>query len=110
MQKREGSWIIVIVECADGTYYSNMCQDIRKQLWEIQNRQGVYFSKHPERLPVTVVFKEENLPFKEAYAKLKYLRGMNRSIKERMVKTQKWPAGKAIYEFFREEQNNEQKT
>lgn len=87
-------WALFIVECADKTFYTGMTHNLKKALIEINIfRKGIYFSKHPERLPVKIIFKEMNVPFKEAYAKLLYMRKMNRYLKKKLIKTKKWPMG-----------------
>lgn len=87
-------WTLYIVKCADGSYYTGMSHNIEKALFEIEVlKKSIYFHKHSERLPVEVVFKEENIPFKEAYAKYKYLRKMNRYLKNRLITRKKWPVG-----------------
>ena len=93
-------WTVFFVECADGTYFSGLCRNLRKKLWEIDNRQGLYFSKHPERLPVKVVFKEVQLPFREAYAKYKYMKEMNRKLKKKLIGTGQWPLGGPLKRYL----------
>lgn len=106
MKKLKGGWLVFIVECADGTFYTDMDIDIRRKLYKINNMEGIYFSKHPERLPVKVVFKEEGLSFKEAYTKFQYLRSMNRKLKKKLIETKKWPAGKIIWEYLKNNEEN----
>lgn len=87
------TWVIYIVECADGTYYGGMVQDLEEQLHFINNdRKGFYFNTHPERVPVMLRY-EENIPFKEAHAKFKYLRKMNKRLKKKLIETKRWPYG-----------------
>ena len=61
-------YTVFIVECADGSYYSDLGVDLKRKLKEIAEGRGYYFSTHPERLPVKVVFQEDNVPFREAFA------------------------------------------
>lgn len=93
------TWVIFIVECKDGTYYGGMARDLRKELIFINDfRKGFYFYNHPERVPVKLLY-QENCPFKEANAKFKYLRTMNRRLKTKLITTNKWPYGGAWKEF-----------
>lgn len=95
-------WTLFIVECADKTYYTGMTRDLNKALIEINIlREGIYFNKHPERIPVEVVFAEKNVPFKEAYAKYQYLREMNRYLREKLIRTKKWPFGGPWKEYIK---------
>jgi putative endonuclease len=91
-RKRIIGWSVFIVECGDGTYFSGMCRDLDKKIEGINNQKGVYFSKHPERVPVELVFSETELVFQEAYAKHKYMQRMNRKQKKRVIGGT-WPMG-----------------
>jgi len=94
-------WTIFFLKCADETLYAAMTRNLKKELIEIRMfRKGIYFGKRPDRFPVVVVFKEENLTFKEAYAKLKFMRKMNKNMKNRLVETKKWPIGGSLKEFI----------
>jgi predicted GIY-YIG superfamily endonuclease len=92
---------VFLVVCADGSYYSDWCQDLNKKIKEINARLETYFKKHPDRVPVKVAFHEDHIPFKEAYIKHKYLRSMTRRHRSRLIKTQAWPLGKMIREFLK---------
>lgn len=99
MQKSDKSdrtigYTVFILECADGSYFAGMCRNLRKKLWDISSGKGIYFSKHPERLPVKAVFKEEKLFFKEAYEKSQYLKTMNREMRKKLIDTKTWPVRK----------------
>lgn len=90
-----------IVLCSDNTYYTGITRDLNKTLIGINVlKTELYFYKHPERTPVTVVFKEDGVPFKEAYAKLRYLREMNRKLKDKLIKTKKWPNGGPLKQYL----------
>lgn len=97
---KEYGWTVFIFRCGDGSYYTGMCDDFRKRLWEIENGPNVYFTNHPERKPLTLVFKEKQLPFKEAYAKAQYMKRMTRKQKERLITKNLWPIGGKIREYM----------
>jgi predicted GIY-YIG superfamily endonuclease len=84
---------VFILECADGSYFSGITSDLKSKLKEINSGEhGFYFMGHPDRLPIKrVAFKEEHLPFREAYLKHLYLRSLNRSCRTKMIQTGKWP-------------------
>lgn len=95
-------WTIFFLNCEDNTLYAGMTRNLEKELLEIRMlRSGEYFSKHPERLPGTVVFKEVNLIFKEAHAKHKFMKKMNKTMKNKLIKTKKWPLGGAWEEYLK---------
>ncbi len=91
-------YTVFIVQCADGSYFSGMCRELKSRLNEINKEMkgGSYFTAHPERLPVKPVFSENNLIFKEAYFKTRYLRTLTRRYRERLIKTGRWPLGKML--------------
>ena len=93
---------VFIVQCADGSYFSGLARDLNKKLKEInKERSGYYFSTHPERIPVKVVFKETGLIFKEAFVKYRYLRTLTRRHREKLIKTGVWPLGKILRKFVK---------
>jgi predicted GIY-YIG superfamily endonuclease len=89
-------WTIFIASCSDGSFYSGMARNLRKEMIEIHKlKKGNYISKYPELLPLKVVYKEEHLPFREAFAKYSYLRDCNRTAKLNVIKNKEicctWP-------------------
>jgi len=77
-----------------------MCRDLNRKFLEINRGKGIYFSKHPERFPVSLVFCEKELLFREAYAKSNYMKEMNRKLKEKLIKTSIWPVGGPWKEYI----------
>lgn len=92
--------MVFILRCADDSYYTGMCRDLRKKLWEIEHGVNIYFTNHPYRLPVTPVFKEKGLSFKEAYAKSLYMKRMTRVQKQRLIDKNLWPVGGVLKEYY----------
>jgi predicted GIY-YIG superfamily endonuclease len=86
---------VYIMEGADGSYYTGLCQDLKKELKRANEGKIRHFEK-PERLPAKIVFKEDKLPFKEAYLKFRYLRTLNRVYRKKIINTGIWPAGKML--------------
>jgi putative endonuclease len=91
-----GGRTVFLLECADGSLFAGWSEDLRKSLRKIRAGKGFYFNNHPERLPVKVVFREDYLPFDEAYMKYRYLRIMNRTQRLRMLRTKCWPVSKYL--------------
>jgi predicted GIY-YIG superfamily endonuclease len=94
-----------MLECADGSYFSGITSDLEKKLKEVNSGDhGFYFIGHPDRLPIKkVVFKDEHLPFREAFLKHQYLRTLTRACRVKMIETGKWPLGKPIQQFLMRE-------
>lgn len=93
-------WTIFLLRCADGSYFYGMCKNLNRKLSEINRREGIYFSKHPERLPVEVVYKETQLKFREARAKSRYLKEMTRRLRTKLIETGKWPIGGDLKKYI----------
>ena len=96
-----GGWTIYVLECADGKYFGGMTRNMKRVLAEANpTHRGGWFQGHPERCPVKVVFLEKGLPFRQALAKRNYLKEMNRKLREKLVKTGKWPLGGSLKEYI----------
>lgn len=93
-------YTVFIVECADGSYYTGFCEDLKKRLKEINTCNVAYFLTKPQLVPVKVVFREDHLPFREAYTKHVYLRSLTRRHRIKLIETKKWPLGKMIRKFL----------
>jgi predicted GIY-YIG superfamily endonuclease len=88
------NWSLYILECADGLYFTGMARNLVKEgLTSIDIPSNVFFEGHPERFPLKLVFQENNVPFKEALAKFRYMRKMNRKLKKKLIETKRWPMG-----------------
>jgi putative endonuclease len=100
-------WTIFFLECADSTLYAGMTRNLGKELVEMRVLKINEYvnSKKFARLPVTVVFKETNLIFKEAHAKYSFMKKMNKTMKNRLIKTRKWPIGGALKKYIESAEN-----
>ena len=97
---RRPKYTFFIIECADGTYFSQMTGNFDKAIRRINARKGYYFSTHPERFPFRVVFREDGLPFREAWAKQSYIRTMRSPYRRKIVQEQKWVIGGAWRDYI----------
>jgi predicted GIY-YIG superfamily endonuclease len=88
-------YTVYIMEGADGSYFTGMCQDLKKEM-EKANRLLIKHFNKPGRLPAKVVFKEEHLSLREATLKMRYLRNSNRVYRKKIIDTQTWPIGKML--------------
>lgn len=93
-------WTFFFVECADGKFFAGFGRNLEHSLKKISDGFGYYFSTHPERLPVKLIFKEEQLSFREAYAKFLYAKKFNRPKKIKLMETKKWPYGGPLKKFL----------
>ena len=97
--KIEG-YSVYLVKCADNSYYSGMCVNLDKEIIEINNRLVSYFKSRPDLVPVTILFHEDHIPFKEAFVKHNYLRFMNRHARNVFIKKKAWPASREFKKFL----------
>jgi predicted GIY-YIG superfamily endonuclease len=100
MRKFDG-YSVYLVSCSGGGYYSGMCVDLKKKIKEINSRFEPYFKVHPEKVPVTIAFHEDHIPFKEAFVKHRYLRSLTKRHRTKLVETGKWPLGKELRIFLK---------
>ena len=94
-------WILYILEATDGSYHTGMTRSMKRKLLDINILRSSQI--RDEILPVKVIFLERNVPFKEAYAKVKYLKKMNRYLRNKLMRTKKWPIGGEWKEFILKE-------
>jgi len=94
-------WILYIVEDACGVYHTGMTRDMNRKLLDINILEYGKFGSREH--PVRIVFEERNVPFKEAFAKAKYLKKMNRYLRNKLIRTKKWPIGGEWKEFILKE-------
>lgn len=94
-------WSVYILECADGKYLGGMTRNMKRVLAESNTTHGrAWFLGHPERCPVKVAFVETGLPFRQALAKREYIKEMNRKLREKLIRTRKWPLGGSLREYI----------
>ncbi len=96
-------WSIFILECADGSLFSGMARSVTREIATINTvKSGIYFSTHPDRLPVKLIYEEAHLCFPEAYVKFRYLRDMNKTMKKRLMRKKTWPIAGPYKAYFLE--------
>lgn len=99
--RKNVGWTVFILECADKSYFAGMTRNIKRTIADINvMHTGIYFSKHPERLPVKQAFSETRLNFREALAKSQYMKQMNRKLRTKLIKTGKWPVGGPLLKYI----------
>ncbi len=87
---------VYIIEDANGSYFTGICENMDKELEKLPEKNNDPQCRVLVRFPVKVVFKEERLPFKEAYLKFKYMRTLNRAYRKKLIDTKLWPASKKL--------------
>jgi predicted GIY-YIG superfamily endonuclease len=88
------NWTLYILEGADGSYFTGITRNnLKRGIRNLELPQSCYFIGHPERFPAKLVFVENGVSFKEAYAKFQYMRAMNRRLRKKLIDTRRWPMG-----------------
>ena len=72
-----------IVECADGTYYTGWTVDAEKRVASHNKGRGAKYTKM--RLPVKLVYVEEQLDRKAAMKREIAIKGLGRKGKEKLI-------------------------
>jgi putative endonuclease len=78
-------YIVYILECADGSYYTGSTADITKRLW--QHEQGVEASSYTfSRRPVKLVWASEEVEhYYDALRWERQIKGWNRAKKQALI-------------------------
>jgi predicted GIY-YIG superfamily endonuclease len=79
-------YLVYILECSDGSYYTGSTDDINKRLW--QHEQGVeHFSYTYSRRPVKLVWtSEETKHYYEALRWERQIKGWSRAKKKALIR------------------------
>jgi putative endonuclease len=74
-----------ILLCADGTFYVGSTRDLLRRLWE--HRQGLGAEYTRTRLPVRLLYFEQNERVSEAWGRERTVHGWTRSKKKKLIAT-----------------------
>lgn len=74
---------IYILECADGSYYTDSTWNLEKRLWEHENGLGANYTK--KRLPVKLVYCEQCDRIEDAFLREKQVQGWSRRKKQALI-------------------------
>jgi len=79
-------YLVYILECPDGSYYTGSTDDINKRLW--QHQQGVEFSSYTySRRPVRLVWaSEETRHYYDALRWERQIKGWSRLKKQALIR------------------------
>lgn len=80
------SYVVYILECSDGSYYTGSTNDLAKRLW--QHEQGVESSSYTyTRRPVKLVWASEATPhYYDALRWERQIKGWNRAKKQALIR------------------------
>ena len=78
-------WIVYIVRCSDGTYYTGIASDLSRRLWEhnTDNKLGSRFVR--TRRPVILVYKEIAQSRSAALKRESEIKGWSRKKKKDLI-------------------------
>lgn len=84
LDEKKGSYIVYILECADGTYYTGITNDLKARLQKHQKGRGAKYTRG--RLPVTLRFAERGENKSWALRREKEIKSMRRAEKEKLIR------------------------
>jgi predicted GIY-YIG superfamily endonuclease len=98
-------YLVCILECADGSYYTGSTDDINKRLW--QHEQGIEHSSYTySRRPVKLVWASEEVPhYYEALRWERQIKGWSRAKKQALIRGD----FDAIHEIVKSERKKREK-
>jgi predicted GIY-YIG superfamily endonuclease len=76
-------WVVYILKCSDGSYYTGISQNLEERLERHQTGRGAEYTK--ARLPVKLVYTEKVKSHSEAKIREKWLKHRDQGQKERMI-------------------------
>jgi putative endonuclease len=77
------NWLLYILECADKTYYTGITNNIEKRLLAHNCGKGARYTSG--RLPVKIVYQENNLTESQARRKEFQIKKLKREDKEKLI-------------------------
>lgn len=78
-------YVVYILECADGSYYTGSAADLNQRLW--QHEQGTFHSYTYHRRPVKLVWSSEVTGrYSEALRWERQIKGWSRAKKEALIR------------------------
>ncbi len=98
-------YIVYILECSDGSYYTGSTNDLNKRLW--QHQQGVESSSYTfTRRPVKLVWTSEEVAYYDALRWERQIKGWSRAKKEALIQGN----FDAIHKIVKTERTNKEKS
>jgi len=77
------SWMVYILKCRDGSYYTGITNDLKKRLWDHESGAGAKYTRG--RGPFEVVFSEPHDNRSEASKREFQLKKLTRKEKENLI-------------------------
>ena len=77
-------WFVYILQCADGTYYTGITNNLKKRINAHNNKQGAKYTS--QRLPVKLCYSAGGYSQSEAIKKEIDLKNWKRNKKEKLIK------------------------
>jgi predicted GIY-YIG superfamily endonuclease len=83
--KRRGQkdWTVYILRCGDGSLYTGIAKDVRVRVKQHSEGRGAAYTR--TRLPVQLIYQQEELTHSEALVREAQIKAMPRSKKEKII-------------------------
>ena len=92
-RRQATTWSVYILRCRDGTYYTGIARDVQERLRKHQAGKGAAYTR--TRLPVELLYEENDLPRSEALVREARIKAMPREKKGQLALTPKRVRGGA---------------
>ncbi len=100
------AWMYIL-ECSDGTYYVGSTKDLEYRFYEHQTRKGAKYTSR--RLPVKLVYSEEQERIVDAYTREKQVQNWSRAKREALINGNKESLPKLAKKDFEKRNINKEK-
>ncbi|HET6464634.1 MAG TPA: GIY-YIG nuclease family protein [Nitrospiria bacterium] len=81
--KNDGSWVIYILKCRDGSFYAGITNDLERRL--VQHRDGRASRYTRSRRPVRIVYRESCASRSDALKRESAVKALSRKEKEKLI-------------------------
>jgi len=76
-------WTVYILRCGDGSLYTGISKDVRARVNQHREGRGATYTR--SRLPVQLLYQQENMTHSEALIREAQIKAMPRSKKEEII-------------------------
>ena len=80
-----GSWHLYILECADGTYYTGITNNLEKRFTAHNSGKGGRYTR--ARVPVRIIYQEKVLDRSTALTREHAVKALSREQKKKLIDT-----------------------
>ncbi|MEK6683373.1 MAG: GIY-YIG nuclease family protein [Nitrospirota bacterium] len=83
MRNKDGTWILYILRCDDGSFYTGMTNDLARRLNQHQDGRASRYTR--SRRPVKIVYSESCISRSHALKREWEIKALSRKEKEKLI-------------------------